>query len=224
MDERSGHVIIVGCGRVGSGLAARLAGDGLTIAVIDTNAASFSRLRDLPVERIEGVGFDRATLVEAGAERALGLAAVTNGDNTNIVVARTAREAFAIPRVVARIFDVRRAAIYQRLGIPTVASAQLTMEMAMRHLRPDDEPVRWLDPSARVALLEWPAPAHLIGRRAVELETDGVMRLVAVQRLGSGVLVTAQLVVQDGDVLYVAVDQERVDEANRLLGGDRSAP
>lgn len=217
-EQPPGHVVVVGCGRVGAGLAARLVDQGHTVAVIDTNASAFSRLRDLPVERVEGIGFDRATLVRAGIETAVGLAAVTNGDNTNIVVARTAREAFGVRRVVARIFDARRAAIYERLGIPTVASAQLTLEMAMRHLHPGDARECWLDPSARVSLIERTAPASLIGRTMSEIDADGVLRVVAVRRLGAAVLVTPHLVVQDGDALYVAVTQERREDADRILG------
>ena len=219
-DDEAGHMVIVGCGRVGSGLAGRLVDAGHTVAVIDTNRAAFARLRDLPIDRIEGIGFDRATLIRAGVESAVGLAAVTNGDNTNIVVARTAREAFGVRRVVARIFDARRAAIYERLGIPTVASAQLTTEMAMRHLHPGDTRVCWLDPSARVSLSERPAPAGLIGRTASEIDVEGVIRLVAVRRLGVAVLVTPHLVVQDGDVLYLAMTQDRLDDAERVLGTD----
>jgi len=219
-DPEVGHVVIVGCGRVGSGLAAGLVEHGHTVAVVDTDPSAFGRLRDLAVQRVAGVGFDRGTLIRAGAEHAVGLAAVTNGDNTNIVVARTAREAFGVQRVVARIFDARRAAIYERLGIPTVASAQLTMEMAMRQLHPGDPRSCWIDPSARVELLELPAPPALVGRLAVEVESDGAVRLVAVRRLGAAVLVTPQLVVQDGDVLYVAASHDHHDDLRRSLGGD----
>ena len=223
-EDRDGRVVIVGCGRVGAGLAARLVDHGHAVVVVDSNPSAFGRLRELPVERIEGIGFDRTTLVRAGVEDAVGVAAVTNGDNTNIVVARTAREAFGVQRVVARIFDVRRAAIYERLGIPTIASAQLTIEMAMRHLHPDDAHVCWLDPSARIGLHERSASAGLVGRTTSEIEAGGVLRLVAVRRLGAGILVTADLVVQEGDVLYVAVDQERMRDAVGLLDGTEGDP
>jgi trk system potassium uptake protein len=144
----SGHVVIVGCGRVGAGLAGRLLALGHTVAVIDTNRSAFRRLAGLDAEQIEGIGYDRVTLRNAGVERAVALAAVTNGDNSNIVVARTGREAFGVARVFARIYDMRRAAVYERLGIPTVASARLTIDMSMRQLRPDVEAVRWVDPGA----------------------------------------------------------------------------
>lgn len=208
----SGHVVIVGCGRVGSGLAGRLLSLGHSVAVIDTNRSAFRRLAGLDAEQIEGIGYDRATLRSAGVERAVALAAVTNGDNSNIVVARTGREAFGVQRVFARIYDMRRAAVYERLGIPTVASARLTIDMSMRQLRPDVEAVRWVDPGAGVCLVERPASRALIGTSLGDLEADGTVRLAAVRRLGVSILPTPELVVQDGDLLYLMVANDRVDD------------
>ncbi len=212
MDTRDQHVIIVGSGRVGSGLATRLVERGYSVAVIDANRAAFRRIREPEVDRVEGVGYDHDTLIRAGVERAVGLAAVTNGDNTNIVVARTAREAFKVPRVLARIYDVRRAAIYERLGVPTVASALLTIEMSMRQILPNEDSVRWVDPSARVCVVEHPTPPALVGTLVNSLERDGEVRIVAVRRLGSSVLPTDDLVLQEGDVIYAAVAGERLEE------------
>jgi trk system potassium uptake protein TrkA len=208
----SGHVVIVGCGRVGSGLAGRLLALGHSVAVIDTNRSAFRRLAGLDAEQIEGIGYDRSTLRSAGVERAVALAAVTNGDNSNIVVARTGREAFGVQRVFARIYDMRRAAVYERLGIPTVASARLTIDMSMRQLRPDVEAVRWVDPGAGVCLVERPASRALIGTSLGDLEADGMVRLAAVRRLGVSILPMPDLVVQDGDLLYLMVANDRVDE------------
>ncbi len=207
-----GHVVIVGCGRVGAGLAGRLLSLGHTVAVIDTNRSAFRRLAGLDAEQIEGIGYDRATLRKAGVERAVALAAVTNGDNSNIVVARTGREAFGVARVFARIYDMRRAAVYERLGIPTVASARLTIDMSMRQLRPDVEAVRWVDPGAGVCLVERPASRALIGTSLAHLEADGTVRLAAVRRLGVSILPMPDLVVQDGDLLYLMVANDRVDQ------------
>jgi trk system potassium uptake protein TrkA len=208
----SGHVVIVGCGRVGSGLAGRLLALGHSVAVIDTNRSAFRRLAGLDAEQIEGIGYDRSTLRKAGVERAVALAAVTNGDNSNIVVARTGREAFGVSRVFARIYDVRRAAVYERLGIPTVASARLTIDMSMRQLRPDVEAVRWVDPGAGVCLVERPASRALIGTSLAHLEADGTVRLAAVRRLGVSILPMPDLVVQDGDLLYLMVANDKVDQ------------
>ena len=208
----SGHVVIVGCGRVGSGLAGRLLALGHSVAVIDTNRSAFRRLAGLDAQQIEGIGYDRSTLRSAGVERAVALAAVTNGDNSNIVVARTGREAFGVERVFARIYDMRRAAVYERLGIPTVASARLTIDMSMRQLRPDVEAVRWVDPGAGVCLVERPASRALIGTSLGALEADGTVRLAAVRRLGVSILPMPDLVVQDGDLLYLMVRNDRVDD------------
>ncbi len=214
------HVVIVGCGRVGSGLAERLVDRGHSVAVIDMKRSAFGRIDHLDVECIEGIGYDRDTLRRAGIERASALAAVSNGDNSNIVVARAAREAFGVKRVFARIYDPRRAAVYERLGIPTVASAQLTIDMSMRQLLPDDDSVRWIDPSARVCLIERPATKEVIGRSVEAVEAAGLVRLAAVRRLGKSVLPTNDLVVQDGDLLYLMVPRDQVDE---LHESDESA-
>lgn len=206
------HVVIVGCGRVGSGLAERLVARGRSVAVIDMQRSAFRRLEGLAVDRIEGVGYDRETLRQAGIERAVAVAAVSNGDNSNIVVARVAREAFGVPRVFARIYDLRRAAVYERLGIPTVASAQLTIDMSMRQLLPDDESVRWVDPSANVCLVERTANRSLIGTDVAQLEADGSVRVAAVRRLGVSILPTSDLVVQEGDLLYLMVPRDAAEE------------
>lgn len=214
-----GHVVIVGCGRVGAGLAERMTARHHTVSVIDVDRTAFRRLDGLDVERIEGVGYDRDTLRRAGIERATALAAVTNGDNSNIVVARTGREAFGVRRVFARIYDMRRAAVYERLGIPTVASARLTIDMSMRQLLPTVDAVRWVDPGAQVCLVERPAPVALVGTSVRTLESDGTMRLAAVRRLGVSILPTPDLVIQEGDLLYVMVPNERVDELQATWSG-----
>ena len=217
MTSRPQHGVVVGCGRVGTGIARRLVDLGYTVAVIDQRPDAFRRLDGLDVDTIEGIGYDRATLLKAGIEHARATAAVTNGDNSNIVVARTAREMFGVPRVFARIYDTRRAAVYERLGIPTVASAALTIEMAMRWVLPDESDVRWIDPSARICVVERAIPAPLIGRRVDDLERDLDTRVVGIRRLGSSVLATPATVLQDGDTLYFAVATDAVDDFERRV-------
>src|SRR5918994_727409 len=116
------HVVIVGCGRVGSGLARIIEDQGHSVAVVDKQPKAFRRLHEgFAGQRIVGVGFDRDRLEEAGVRGSEGAgAAVTSGDNSNILTARVARETFGVDRVVARIYDPRRAVIYERLGIPTI--------------------------------------------------------------------------------------------------------
>jgi len=212
------HVVVVGCGRVGSELAGTLETSGHTVTVIDKNATAFRRLPSgFAGLRVLGFGFDRDTLEEAGIERAGAVAAVTNGDNSNILVARIARETFGVDRVVARIYDPRRAVIYQRLGIPTVATVSWTTDQVMRRLLPDDQPHDWLDPSAKVCLVEHALPPAWGGRKLTPLNEAGSYWLTAVTRFGSAEIVTPKLVGQEGDVLFFVADVNRLDALRERL-------
>lgn len=213
------HVVIVGCGRVGSSLARNLLDEGHTVSVIDRKKSAFERLgADFPGDTFAGIGFDRDLLVRAGIERAEAVAAVTNGDNSNILVARVARETFGIDRVVARIYDPRRAAIYQRLGIATVAPALWTTERVLRRLVPQTDAVEWVDPSAKVSLVERSLARAWAGHRLLDIEDAGV-RVMAVSRLGTAMLPTAQTVAQEGDVVYLAVAHDAMSRLDELTAG-----
>ncbi len=219
------HFVVVGCGRVGSSLARILVGEGHTVAVIDKQAKAFRRLGDdLDVRRVQGVGFDRDRLQEAGIEEASALAAVTNGDNSNIMVARTAREVFGVERVIARIYDPRRAAIYEKLGIPTIATVQWTTDRVLRRILPDAPATEWTDPSAGVVLVERAVAPSWAGRRLADLDVAGLARVTALSRLGVGQIPAADLVTQEGDVVYVAVAADRLDELDEHLGNGAATP
>lgn len=212
------HVVVVGCGRVGSELAGTLEKSGHAVAVIDKNPNAFRRLpAGYAGQQIVGFGFDRDNLVEAGIERAGAVAAVTNGDNSNILVARIARETFGIGRVVARIYDPRRAVIYQRLGIPTVATVSWTTDQVLRRLLPGEQPHDWIDPSAKVSLVEQMLPASWGGKKLAGLNEPGRFLLAAVTRLGAAQVVGTKLVGQEGDVLHFIVDVNAVDELHERL-------
>ncbi|MBI2706355.1 MAG: TrkA family potassium uptake protein [Actinobacteria bacterium] len=212
------HVVVVGCGRVGSGLANTLEGEGHTVAVIDKQSKAFRRLPDdFGGKTVVGVGFDRDNLRAAGIEEAGALASVTNGDNSNILIARVAREAFNVERVVARIYDSRRAQIYERLGIPTVATVAWTTERVLRKILPDTHAVEWVDPSAKVCVVERSVPAHWGGTLLTELEVPGMSRLVALSRLGEAALPDQKQVAQEGDVVWMAVAGDRMDEFDEFL-------
>ncbi len=161
------HVIVVGCGRVGSGLAISLSAEGHSVAVLDKSSRAFRRLKDWDGPRIVGSGFDRDDLEKAGALDAGALAAVTSGDNTNILTVRIARETYKIPNVVARIYDPRRAEIYQRLGIPTVATVTWTIDQVRRRLLPDEDAAEWSDPTGRFALIDRSLPDAWAGKPTV---------------------------------------------------------
>jgi trk system potassium uptake protein len=211
------HVIVVGCGRVGSGLAVSLTAEGHTVAVMDRNPRAFRRLKEWDGPRIIGSGFDRDDLEKAGAVGADALAAVTSGDNTNILTVRIARETYLIPNVVARIYDPRRAEIYQRLGIPTVATVTWTIDQVRRRLLPHEDAGDWSDPSGRLTLIDRSLPDKWAGRRLNELEEPGKLSLVAVTRSGVPRLDARELVGQEGDVLHMAVLDDARHDLDAIL-------
>lgn len=214
------HVVVVGCGRVGSELAGLLEKAGHTVAIVDKRETAFRRLpTGFGGTTIVGFGFDRDTLCEAGIERAGALAAVTSGDNSNIMSARVARETFEVERVVARIYDPRRAVIYQRLGIPTVATVAWTTDQVMRRLLPGQHDADWVDATGQISLVERDLPATWAGRRLSELDEPGRFRLAAVTRLGAARIAAPDVVGQEGDVLHFVVAADALDAlAERLLG------
>src|SRR5580700_3005297 len=160
------HIVIMGCGRVGSTLAHILEDRDNTVAVIDRDPEAFRRLHSsFKGDRVTGVGFDRAVLTQAGIERADAFAAVSSGDNSNIIAARVARETFGVENVCARIYDPRRAEIYQRLGIPTVATVRWTADQMLRRLLPGGSEEHWRDPSGTVVLAEVNLSAGWVGQR-----------------------------------------------------------
>jgi trk system potassium uptake protein TrkA len=214
------HVVVVGCGRVGSGLARILEDKGHTVAVVDKQQKAFRRLPEgFAGKTIQGVGFDRDLLREAGIEDATALAAVTSGDNSNIMVARTAREVFGVERVIARIYDSRRAAIYEKLGIPTIATVPWTTERVLRRILPDAVATEWNDPSTHVLLVERPVAPSWVGRRLTDIDIAGVARVSAVSRMGVGQVPTPDMVTQEGDVVYVTVAADHLDELDAHLDG-----
>ncbi len=212
------HVVVVGCGRVGSELAGALERQSHTVAIIDKKKEAFRRLpKGFAGYRIEGFGFDRDTLEEAGVHDAGAVAAVTSGDNSNIMAARVARETFEVEHVVARIYDPRRAIIYQRLGIPTVATVAWTTEQVLRRLVPGDAVADWTDSSGRVGLVERNLPAVWAGKKLTELETPGQFTLAAITRLGAAQVARPDLIGQDGDILHFMADLSELDALEHQL-------
>jgi len=209
------HVVIMGCGRVGSTLAHSLEAKGHSVAIIDQDAAAFRRLgADFGGERVTGVGFDRDTLVEAGIERAEAFAAVSSGDNSNIIAARVARETFGVENVVARIYDPRRAEVYQKLGIPTVGTVRWTADQVMRRLLPAGTLSEWRDPSGQVALAEVEVSPKWVGHKVSEVEEQSGARVALLTRFGNGILPVRGTVLQDGDLVHVTMlweDREQVE-------------
>lgn len=186
-------------------MARELCANGNTVAVVDRKADAFLRLGDdFSGQTIVGIGFDPDILVAAGIERASALAAVTNGDNSNIMIARVARERFAVQSVVARIYDPKRSEIYERLGIATVATVKWTAERIMRRIVADRPAVEWTDPSAEMVLVERIVGDAWVGERSSVLD-GGPAKVVGLRRYGKAMLASDDVLVQQGDVLYLAV-------------------
>ncbi len=199
------YVVIMGCGRVGSSLVAGLERLGHETAVIDRDAQAFRRLGpEFRGKQVIGQGFHREVLVEAGVEKAGAFAAVSSGDNSNIIAARVARESFGIERVVARIYDEKRAAVYERLGIPTVATVPWSTDRLMRMVLPDGVASAWREPSGTVAILPLPVHEDWVGHPITELETAANCRVAFIVRFGTGVLPKSDTAVQAEDTVYVA--------------------
>lgn len=179
------HVIVIGCGRVGAGLAERLDGEGHSVCVIDKNPKARQRLsKRFSGGFIVGIGFSRSVLLRAGIEHADAFVAVTSGDNSNIVGARTAKEDFRVPTVIARIFDPRRADIYGDLGITTVASVRWAINQIHGLLFHRDLEPAYSFGNGEAVLVHSTVPAHLKGRRLAEFNVEGEIQVVAVTRAG----------------------------------------
>jgi trk system potassium uptake protein TrkA len=213
------HVVIMGCGRVGSTLAHRLEAKGHRVSVIDQDADAFRRLSaDFSGATVTGVGFDRDVLIQAGIESADAFAAVSSGDNSNIISARLARETFGVQRVVARIYDQRRAEVYERLGIPTVATVRWTADRIVRHLVPEGAAELWRDPTSTVAIIEVPFDPGWVGHPLSELEEACGTRTAYIMRFGMGVLPTASTVIQDGDQMFMLVTDDIAKPVSTVAG------
>jgi trk system potassium uptake protein TrkA len=203
------HVVIMGCGRVGSTLAQSLEGRGHTVAVIDQHSEPFRRLgADFQGLTVTGIGYDRDILTTAGIERADAFAAVSNGDNSNIIAARVARETFGVERVVARIYDAKRAEVYERLGIPTVATVRWTADRMLRHIVRDDLLEVWRDPTSTISIVEIVLHPGWIGRPVRAVEEACGARIAYVTRFGKSALPTPSMALQDSDHVYMLVSDE----------------
>jgi trk system potassium uptake protein len=212
------HIVIMGCGRVGSTLAHILEDRGYSVAVIDQNPEAFRKLRSsFKGNRVTGMGFDRDVLIQAGIEEADAFAAVSSGDNSNIIAARVARESFGIDRVAARIYDPRRAEVYQRLGIPTVATVRWTADQMLRKLLPEGAEPLWRDPTGKIVLAEMAFSDRWLGEKVKAIEMTTGTRIAFIDRLGEAMIPAPGTVLQEGDVLHVIAHEDDLDRLTELF-------
>jgi trk system potassium uptake protein TrkA len=221
------HFVIMGCGRTGATLARLVEKRGHTVAVVDQNPDAFRRLgSSFEGQRVTGLGFDRDTLLEAGIQDAYAFAAVSNGDNSNILAARVARETFGVSNVVARIYDPGRAEVYQRLGIPTVATVRWTADQMVRRLLPVGAGPEYRDASGTVVLVQVRVHLDWVGRRTAAIEKAARGRVAYLTRLGEGIVPGSDTVYQEGDLVHLILREEDVPIAEKVLSaapsGDES--
>ena len=212
------HFVIMGCGRVGAMLALSLQERGHSVAVVDQNPEAFRRLPEaFEGNKVTGLGFDRDTLTTAGIDDAYGFAAVADGDNSNIVAARVVRETFGVSNVVARIYDPDRAEVYQRLGIPTVATVRWTADQVLRRLLPMGTTEAYRDPSGKVVLAQVDLDPSWVGLPVRRLEEASRARVAYLTRYGEGVMVTASTVLQENDVVHMLMAADDAPAVERAL-------
>ncbi len=213
------HFVIMGCGRVGVSLAHTLDESGHSVAIIDQDDRAFRRLRSsFGGRKVTGVGFDRDTLKHADIENAYAFAAVSSGDNSNILATRVARETFHVRHVVARIYDPGRAEIYQRLGIPTVAAVRWSADQVLRRILPEQSiDGDYRETSGRLILGELSLNDAWLGRPLKDIEAAGGVRIAYLTRFGEGVLPTDETSYQQGDIVHAMMKTTATDEIGRIL-------
>jgi trk system potassium uptake protein TrkA len=213
------NIIIIGCGRWGSGLAQDLSLRGHGVTVVDQAPSAFERLGpSFKGKTLAGVGFDRDVLLEAGIERADGLAVLTGSDEANVVIARVVRQVFQVPRVVARLYDPRKAEIYRRLGLQSITPLtwgvhRMTELLGYSRL----EAIASLG-SGTVEIVEVEIPPSLAGRRVKELTIPGEAHVVAISRSGTTFLPTPGTTFQEGDLVHLSVLAASSDRIREVLG------
>lgn len=212
------RVIVVGCGRMGADLAARVA-EAHEVTVVDRDPRAFARLpAGFPGRTVEGFGFDREVLLRAGIESSDALAALTAGDSTNIVTARVARSVFRVPAVVARVYDPRRAQIYRRLGLKTVSTSAWGVARATQLLLHRELNVIRTIGEGEIELLEQEVPGHWVGRSAGQVSVPGEVDVTAILRRGRGHLAAAASVFEHGDRAVIAIVPGARARLEHLLG------
>lgn len=196
----------MGCGRVGASLAVNLDHLGHHVVVVDQSKDAFLRLpSSFGGRTVTGRGHDKQVLDKCDITRADAFAAVSSGDNSNIIAARVCRETFAVPTVVARIYDERRAAVFERLGICTIATVPWASSQFLKHLIGDDEPIGWTDSTGTVSLKTSLVPVSWVGKTIDSIQLSLDLRVAAITREGRCFIPTATDRFHDADRAHIAL-------------------
>lgn len=212
-------VIIVGCGRMGRGLSLNLVKKGHRVTVIDNNPEAFEALgNNFSGKKIVGMGFDRDVLNEAGIEKTDAIVACVEGDEINAVIARIAKNIYHVPRVIARLYDPRKASIYQRLGIQTISTTAWGIERATEILTYNQFDSVYDMGNGNVKLVRIEAPSLLVGRNANYLNTIGEIAVISIRRNNKTFMPTGGTIFEADDILYISVISSAADKLKSMLG------
>ncbi|MDK8318239.1 potassium channel family protein [Actinobaculum massiliense] len=212
------HFVIMGCGRVGATLARELASLGHSVAIIDQDPEAFRKLpEDFPGQEITGVGFDRDVLISASIEDAAGFAAVSSGDNSNIIAARVARESFGVTNTVVRVYDPTRGEVFERLGFDTVPTVRWTVDQVLRRLIPLGPHHLYTDAISGISLIEADLDPSWHGHTVGFIESATQARVAYLQRGARGVVVTEDTIVQDGDIIKLISPSRKAGGVQHIL-------
>ena len=218
------NFVVVGCGRVGIHLSRYLLEHGHSVSIVDKKPDSFRKIERHPnLTTIVGTGFDRKTLTSAKIEQADGLAAVTSGDNSNVVIARVAKEIFKVPHVTARIYDPARASLYQRLGISTVASVSWSTDQFIKRLAPENDSTDWVDPTGSVVIVEKMLPNLWAGKPLSPLNVPGKSSIIAINHLGKSQVISDGAKGHEDDRLFIACDKSYLEDLDSLVRNGEEA-
>lgn len=216
------HIIIVGCGRVGSELANLLSQEGNDVVVIDKNAASFERLgRTFNGLTLSGNGFDLSLLKQAGIEKADAFCAVTNGDNTNLVSAQVAKKIFKVPKVIARVYDPQRAHIYSALGLDIISGTVLFASM-LRDKIIESRFSSYLIETKDLGVIEIEVKNGLVGNTIQDINMPGEFLVVAIRTMRGVVIPEPETVLREKDILMAVVKVASLEKVREKFGlGER---
>jgi len=215
-------IIVMGCGRVGSQVSLLLVAQGHEVTVIDHDTNALARLgKDFKGRVVQGLGFDRNVLIEAGVETAEGFISASSSDNANIVAARIARNIFRVPRVVARLYDPVRAEVYHRLGLTTISSTQWGAERIVEVITHTDLDVLQVFGDSGTTMVRIEVPSRLIGYRVGQMNIPGEVLVTAITREDHTFIPVTGTEFQEGDVLYLAVIPSAMIRLEEMLGLER---
>ena len=212
-------VIIVGCGKLGSGLAKALVRKGSRVTVIDRDPEAFDLLgENFQGEMIVGTGYDREVLDRANISRADAIIACSKSDEANALIGKLARDVYRVPRVISRLYDPRRAELYRSLGIQTLSTTTWGVQRAMEMLSYEKLDSVLTIGDSQVEIIRTETPALLVGRAVSELTVYGEIHVVAISRNNKPFLPSQGTVLHQDDVIYIAVLASSANRLKTLLG------